>query len=255
MTTHIRGLVVAYALVALSLPAGRLHAEDIEPGALVRQVVEALPQVPFTAKVKLSIEGGEARELEMSHKLIDGNRSSYLTVKAPAELEGIRFLFIEKKGAPAEQYMKVAASRTVVRVAGEVRQQPFLSSTFFIADLVDPPLDSFTYTYVGKETVGGRACKLVESVPKNPEKEVYGKTVIAIDPTDHLAMRRTFYDKKGQVLKLWTVEKVEKIDGFWTMRDQKMTNVQGNTSRLEITEIKYNAELEDAIFTPKYLLR
>jgi outer membrane lipoprotein-sorting protein len=232
-----------------------LRADDVEARELVRKVVEALPQVPFTAKVKLSIDGGEAREIDLSHKVIDGNRSSYLTVTAPAELEGIRFLFIEKKGAPAEQYMKVAASRTVVRVAGEVRQQPFLSSTFFIADLVDPPLDAFTYAYAGEEKVGGRACKLVESVPKHPEQEVYGKTVIAIDPKDHLAMRRTFYDKKGQVLKLWTVEKVEKIDGFWTMRDQKMAHVDGHTSRLEITEIKYNAELEDSIFTPKYLLR
>ncbi len=55
---------------------------------------------------------------------------------------------------------------------------------------------------------------------------------------------------------MWTIEKVEKIDGNWTLREQEMSNVKDNTrSRLEVAEIEYGVDLPDVMFTPKYLLR
>ena len=57
-------------------------------------------------------------------------------------------------------------------------------------------------------------------------------------------------------MKVWTVEKVEKIDTFWTIMAQRMSNVQNNEqSRLDVDSVKYNVDLPDVMFTPKYLLR
>jgi negative regulator of sigma E activity len=222
---------------------------------LVKRALDALPKVSFTAKLKVTTAQG-GRELELNHKLVDGARSNYLEVAAPPELQGIRFLFMEKLGGAPEQYMKVAAAKTTVRIADEVRKQPFLGSTFYVADLVEPALDDFTYKYAGEFEVLGRKCMLVESVPKNPAKEVYSKTLFAIDPKDALILRRQFFDQKGAVLKVWTVEKVDQIDGIWTIMEQRMTNVLENSqSRLDVTEVKYNVELPNVMFTPKYLLR
>ena len=69
-------------------------------------------------------------------------------------------------------------------------------------------------------------------------------------------MRRQFFDKKGQPLKLWTVNKVGKIDGIWTIRDQTMENLQDKSkARLETPEIDYSVQLTDSMFTPAYLHR
>jgi outer membrane lipoprotein-sorting protein len=244
--------VVALGMLALAMAPARAQEGDARD--LVKRVTDALPKVPFKAKVNLTTPQG-ARELELDHKFVDGARASYLELIAPEDLKGIRFLFLERADGPSEQYMKVAASRTSVRVADEVRKQPFLGSTFYIADLIEPPVDAFTYKFVGEDQVLGRRVMLVEATPKTPSKEIYSKTVLALDPKDLLALRRQFYDQKGQILKVWTVEKVDKVDGIWTMMDQRMTNSQSNEqSRLDIKDIKYNVDLPDSMFAPKYLM-
>lgn len=232
-----------------------VRAADDGARDLVQKVADALPKVPFDAKVSLTTAQGR-RDMELKQKIIGDARMGYLEVVGPADLQGIRHLFIESKTEPPKQYLKLTASKSIVRVADEVRSQPFLGSTFYIADLVDPPIDDYTHTLAGEAEVAGRHCKLVQSVPKDPAKQIYGKIVTAIDPKDLVALRREFFDKKGQALKVWQVEKLEKIDGFWTPKIQDMRNSQDKAeSRLEVTAIQYNANLDDKVFTPEYLKR
>jgi hypothetical protein len=234
---------------------GSASAQDAAAKELMKKVVDALPKVPFEAKLRLT-SPGSVRELTLSHKLVGGARASYLEVTAPEDLKGIRFLFLEHLDKPSEQYIKVTASRRAVLVADDVRKQPFLGSAFYVSDLIEPPLDAFNYKFVGDETVLERACKLVESTPVKPADALYSKTINALDPKDALALRREFFDPKGRLLKVWEVKKVEKLEGNWTIMDQNMTNVQEQTtSRLETLKVDFNVVLPDSMFTPNYLLK
>jgi outer membrane lipoprotein-sorting protein len=246
----------AALVVGLLLVRGLAWGQDGDPRDLVRRVLEAIPKQPFVAKLTLSSAEFSPRELQMSRKYVDGAHGSYLEVTAPDDLEGIRFLFIERLHQPNEQYIKVKASRSAVRVSDDIRTQPFLGSAFYVSDLVMPDLDDYTYRYVGKDVIGGRSVTLVEMTPKQPAQTIYSKTVLALDPKDLLVMRREFFDAKGDKIKVWTIDKVEQIDGHWTLTGQEMMNLKDNArSRLDVSNIKYNVELPDVMFTPKYLLR
>ncbi len=246
-------LLVGALALAFQPPAS---ADDVNPRDLVGRVLAAMPKQPFVAKMTVSSDAWAPRELRLSHKYVDGADASYLEVIAPEELAGIRFLFIERHDQPDEQYIKVVASRSAVRVSDEIRRQPFLGSAFYVSDLMLPNLDDYTYQYVGKDVVLGRSVTLVEMTPKKPDNEVYGKTVLALDPKDLLILRRDFFDKKGHKVKVWTIDKVDKIDGIWTLTGQQMTNIEAKSrSRLDISDIEYNADVPDLMFTPKYLLR
>jgi len=249
--------VAAAALVAAISAASVARGEEKEDAReLVRRVLDALPKQSFEAKMTVSSASFEPRELSMVSKYVEGAQGSYLEVTAPEELEGIRFLFMERANEPDDQYIKVKASRTAIHVSEEVRRQPFLESAFYVSDLVRPNLDDYTYSYLGKDVVGGRTTTLVQMTPKDLEKDIYSKTVVALDPKDLLIMRREYYDKNGEKQKVWTVDKVEQIDGIWSLTGQEMHNVQDDSkSRLDISEIKFNVEVPDTIFTPKYLLR
>lgn len=249
--------VRAIAFLALLMPATSPAADDDgDAKALVSKVVAAVPKNSFTAKLTLSSKEFAPRELQMSRKYVAGAHGSYLEVTAPDELEGIRFLFIERADQPDEQYIKVKASRNPVRVQEGVRTQPFLGSAFYVSDLVLPEVESYTYKYLGKDVIGGRSVTLVEMTPKDPDKEVYARTVLALDPKDLLILRREFFDKDGDKVKVWTIDKVEQVDGIWTLTGQEMQDLKNNTtSRLDVSDIKYNAELADVMFTPKYLTR
>lgn len=247
----------AGALAALVWMIGApVRADDEAARTLVTNVLDALPKEPFTARLKVTVADEPARTLEVSQKILGGARASYLEVVAPDELSGIRFLFLQPKDAPNEQYIKVPASRVAVQVSEEIRTQPFLGSTFYVSDLVEPQIGMYSYAFVGEEELLGRKCKLVEAKPKDPKDQVYSKTILALDPNDLLILRRQFFDPDGKLLKVWTIEKVEKVDGNWTMLEQKMENVQDKTvSELDVEKLHYGAEFDDKMFSPKYLLR
>lgn len=244
-------------LIALLLaPWQTARGDDADARTLVAQVLEAIPKQSFVAKLTVSSPDFSPRQLQMSRKYVGGTHGSYLEVTAPEDLAGIRFLFLERTHAPNEQYIKVRASRNAVRVSDEIRKQPFLGSTFYVSDLVMPELDDYTYRDLGVDRIGERSVRLVEMTPKQPGKDVYSKTVLALDPVDLLVMRREFFDAKGDKIKIWTIDKVEKINGIWTLTGQEMKNLKDDTrSRLDVSDITYNAELPDAVFTPQHLLR
>jgi hypothetical protein len=254
---HLRCVGIGLLTAALWITAApAAAADDAEARLLVQKTLEALPNVPFTAQVRMTGDVRGERKLLFHHKVIEGARATYLEVVAPEFLVGMRFLFRERIGRPPEQHMRYVASRMPVLIASEARAEPFLGSTFYLLDLVEPDLNSFDYRFVGTDTVAGRSCKLVESLPKSPEKEVYGKTIHAIDPKDLIVLRRKLFDKKGQPLKEWSGTKIEKVDGHWTVLDQRMKNLPREMeSRIEITEIKYGAEIPEAVFSTDYLVR
>lgn len=247
----------AALLVALLLSAPALAAGSPEEAAtLVKKAVDALPRKAFTAKLVLTPAKEPPRDITLDHKVVNGARASYLEVTAPEELAGIRFLFLQPVNGEPQQYIKIAAAQNAVQVKDQVRKQPFLDSDFYVSDLVEPPLDAYTYSFVGDEELLGRKTKLVQAVPKNSANEIYGKTVIAIDPQDLLILKRSFYDLKDNLLKVWTIDKIEKVDGVWTMRDQTMTTVPAKTtSRLQTPVIHYDVDLKDSVFTPEHLRR
>jgi hypothetical protein len=247
----------AAACVALQCFAGQAAFADAEAASLARRAVEALPAVSFAAKITLTTANGP-RYLDLKQKKkADGTRMGYLEVVGPEDLAGIRHLFIEPaSGEPPQQYLKLTASRSIVRVSAETREQSFLGSTFYIADLVEPPVERYSYEFAGDIELLGHFCKLVEGTPKDPANETYGKVVAAIDPKENVVLRRQFFDASGKLLKTWQVEKLLKVQGVWTPLVQDMHNVADNAeSRLEITEIIYGADIGDEIFTPAHLKR
>jgi hypothetical protein len=245
-------LLLAAAVLAL---AGTARAAD-PPEELIRRMLHTVPTGSFKAKAKLSSGGGWVRELEMSHKPTKEGEATFLEVTAPADVKDTRFLLLERKEGQDRQFIYMPTVRRAIEVMDESRKQPFLGSDFYVSDLAAPDVTAFTYTAVGDEEVNGRRCKLIEAVPKEPANEVYGKTVFAVDPADLLMVRAQFFDQKGKLFKVWSLGKVEKIDGILTPLEQSMENVQKNSkSRLEITEIKFNADVPDEVFSRQHLTR
>lgn len=253
ITRHLHRTAVLALLISVAA-AGPSAAEELNAADLLGRALRALPKIPFVANLRLTAPTG-IRELDLHHKVIGGVRASYLQVEEPADLKGMRFLFIEHRDKAPEQYVKVTSSRRSVLVTGESRNQPFLGSTFYVADLIEPEIEGATHAYVGEDNVLGRRCRVVESTPAKRATALYSRIMTAVDPRDLLVLKRQFFDHKDRLLKTWQVNKVEKQNGTWTVMDQTMTNVQEHTtSRLEVVDIKLNAELPDTMFTPSYLL-
>ncbi|MFQ5666248.1 MAG: outer membrane lipoprotein-sorting protein [Candidatus Binatia bacterium] len=244
---------------AISIAIGAVRAGGEEESArdLVKRVIDTVPNDTYVARMKLTTPGGLVREYTTSGKPLEKDLDArYLEVTDPFSLHDTRYLFYERTEKPDEQFTYVPALKRVIRLSEKTRREPFLGSTFYVTDMVAPALDDFTYQFVGEETVGGRKTRLVESVPKIPDREFYGKSILAIDPTDLVVLRAQLYDQKGNLFKVLTVETIEKIKGHWTPMHQRMENVQDHTtSQLQTVEINYGVPLSDEMFHIAYLGR
>ncbi len=240
----------------LVLIASAAYGQEETPRQLIQRALDSLPNTTVQARIELSSSRGWSRTLEISGKRIDDAMASYIEVTSPQDVKDTRFLFFERINSPDEQHMYIPLVKRAIKIADETRKQAFLGSDFFVSDLVAPELDAYDYKYVGDDELLGRKCKLVEATPKHLENEVYSKTIGCIDTSDFLILRTQLFDKKGELLKVSTMEKAEKIDGIWTAMEQKMENVQDKTtSTIFIKEIHYNVQLPDDIFSRARLLR
>lgn len=247
-------LTLASCLTMVGAPA--FADSEVNPRELVQRVLEGLPKDSFEARMTVSSSDFEPREMRMVRRYAEGTNGTYLEVLSPPDLEGIRFLFLERANKPNEQYIKVTASRTAIQVSEDVRRQPFLGSTFYVSDLVMPDIDAYTFKYLGKDVIEDRTVTLVEMTPKDPDADIYGKTISALDPKDNLVLRREYFDKNGKKIKVWTVDKIEKIKDVLSPTGQKMVDLRtGKSSRLDVSKVNFDAEVTDAIFTPRYLIR
>jgi hypothetical protein len=242
--------------ILLLLIATVAHAQEETPRQLIQRALDSLPNTTVQARIELSSSRGWSRTLEISGKRIDDAMASYIEVTGPQDVKDTRFLFFERINSPDEQHMYIPLVKRAIKIADETRKQAFLGSDFYVSDLVAPELDAYDYKYVGDDELLGRKCKLVEATPKNLENEVYSKSIGCIDTKDFLILRTQLFDKKGQLLKISNMKKVEKIDDIWTAMEQHMDNVQEKTSStITIKEIHYNVELPDDIFSRARLLR
>ena len=248
-------MVTAAAVVAL-VAATAGAAEDPAARDLVKKTLDNVPKKSLQATGTLSSNRGWTREMRLYRKDIGGVDAVFMDVTSPQDVAGTRFLMKDRVEGADEQYIYIPAVKRAIKVSAETRKQPFLGSDFYVADMVKPDINAYEYTFAGEEDVGGRKTKLVQATPKNPEEELYAKTITAIDPQELLAVRTQFFDKKGQLFKVLTVKKIEKIDGNWTPLEQEMADQQSSTSSLLVVkEVKYGVDLQDGMFDRSYMLQ
>jgi len=250
-------LLVPLAALVLVASSAQATAPDDDARTLVKRVLDAVPDVPYVSRMELTTPGGLVREFTMSGKtLANGAEARYLEVTGPMNLKDTRYLFYDHSERRDDQFMYLPFMRRIVRLSEKTRREPFLGSTFFVDDMIERQLDDYTYRFVGDDTVHQRTCRLVECTPKVPDKEPYGRMVVAIDPTDLVVMRAQLFDHDGKLFKVHTTETIEKIDGYWTPRLQTMQNVQDrDASQLSTLEIQYHAPIGDDLFREAYLGR
>jgi hypothetical protein len=248
-----RRAATALGAIAIALVlAARGAAADDGARELVKKTLDETMRQSASASISLS-SGSETRAFELIRQRSGGADQMAIKVISPYTYKGMRYLFLEKTGGGQDHYTYLPAVRRTQRIAAESLNQPFLMTEFYVVDLVKPELDDYDYRFVGEETVAGRACKLVESLPRDASDDAYSKTILAIDPVDAVVVRTQFFDHKARLLKTWTVEKLEKVDGMWTPFEQRMKPAEGPDWVLHIDEIHYGVDLRDDDFAVKSL--
>jgi len=185
-------------------------------------------------------DGGDQKYFVYFHRPADVRKMAYMVHKhADMKKDDDRWLYL-----PALSLVK--------RVAAGDKRTSFVGSDFLYEDISGRSLEEDTHELI--ETTD--KLFVVKNVPKKPDSVEFGYFVVAIDRKTFVPMKMDFYDKKNILYRTIESKKVEKIQGFATVVKSVVLNLKtGSKTEMEFSEIKYDMNLKDSIFTERYLHR
>lgn len=254
------GRFLLILLLTVSLPILAAAEEQLTAKQLAQQVYDRYlgDDMKMQGTMQLISEKGHVRTREYILLRKDGNnRKQLIRFSSPADIDGTAFLTLEKNnGTETEQHLYLPALKRTRRIAASQKGRSFVNSDFTYEDMQRHPVKEWSYQLSGEETLAGSNCYILISTPKPGTDTQYGKLISWIEKKHLIPLKIDFYNKKGQQIKTYKVNKYEIIDNIATEIDVTMEDLDsGHKTRLQTKSIIYNSGLKDSHFTTRALER
>jgi hypothetical protein len=183
-----------------------------------------------------------------------GETHSVMVFQSPASVKDTRFLTKENLDRDNDQWIFLPALNQVRRIAGSEGDSSFMGSEFTYQDMNDRELDDYSYNYLGQETINGEQCYKIEALPNADTESSYDHSIlwITVDESINIILRIEIYSSTDDLLKVYTVEEFEQIQGYWIHKNVTMANVQNQRST---SLIQQRVELDRPVNTQRFSQR
>ena len=218
------------------------------------------PGNDFKAKVqmKLTNKSGKERIRELTMLRLNigeqEDQKYYMYFHQPADVREMTFMVWKYTNKDDDRWLYIPAIKLVKRIAADDENSSFVGSDFSYEDVSGRNLSDDSHTLKAEETMNGRDVYVVESVPKEESSAFFSRKVSWIDKETFLPLKEEYYDKRGELYKTFTADKIEDIQNIPTIMKRTMSNTQnGHRTEVSYSEVKYNVGLKDNIFSERYL--
>ncbi len=261
---RIKLLCLLFALVISSV----VFAEDINSNnqnlsaQQILQNVDKNLNAPNDQEISIKMilmdkKGNEkVREAKIWQK---GNEKRMLKFLSPADIKGLAFLNL-----PDDiMYLYLPAFKKIRKIASHVKNTNFagtdfsyddMSSTNY-ADIYDVRLleDNSELKNTSEKQIN---LYTLELTPKKDIKKEYSKLIMLVRNDNLYPVKIEFFSKNGEKVKIMENGKIEKEGKYWIAKEAIMHNLNNDhKTKLIITEVKFDQNLSDELFTKRYLKR
>jgi hypothetical protein len=239
-------------LMMLQTPifAESITADDLASKVYNRDVGQDMQQ---QGTMTLISESGQKRVRELESMRLDStdSRDVIIRFKSPADIAGTGFLVQENtKTEKTQQHLYLPSIQRTRRIVSSQMSRSFVNSDFSYEDMQRHPLSEWSYQLGEEKTLLGRPCYQLISTAKESTETQYSRFVSFIDKEYFLPLETLFYDKKGTLLKQYTVHDFKLISGIATEISVTMETVpEHHTTEMKTLGILYNKGLKQNLFT------
>jgi len=184
-----------------------------------------------------------------------GDSKTLVVFAAPKEIRGVTLLSINRTGVSDRQYMYVPATQRVRAVVPQERSARFIGTDFTFEDISERVLDDFTYRLLGEaETIEGHKTWKIEATPVDSSRSQYKFIYYWVAQDAPAILHSELYDAQGREVRVLHASQLKRVSGICGPRRMEMTSVPtGTRTVLVIDEVKFNAPLDETLFTPQAL--
>lgn len=259
-TNFCRLILIAIFYLILSTLSLNASAETLTGIDIAKKVFDRDRGDDSYAKIEMALidKKGKTRVREMivQRKKFGELNKTLIRFTSPADIEGTGFLSWENKDRDDDQFLFLPALRRVRRIVSSQKDISFVNTDFTYEDLERRKVEKDSHRLLRTEKVNGWECWILESIPKKDSGSQYGKIVSWIVKEIYVPIKVEYYNKRGNMVKRYTVNKLEKINGIWTEMELEMHDLKNNhRTQLKVKEIKYNIGLPNRVFTRQNLER
>ena len=271
-------LCLSLAFVPVLTPGAALQAPRPTPDAVAKRMQDRDTgrDSRFTMRMKLADRHGRVRERVLDVATLrgreapgaapgapDGDRR-LIRFSYPNDIRGTSFLVWEHPSAEDERFLFLPSLGRVRRIAGSETQDSFVGSDFTYEDIGGRELDEYTYGFSGPDGeaaiwsgAGGQARPAWRLESKRKDSSAQFPRVISLVLKDSfVVVQADVFNRRNERQKVYTVRKLEQIEGIWTVMDSEMANASEKTrTGLVVVRADYNVGLKDADFSRRELER
>ena len=171
----------------------------------------------------------------------------------PADVKDMTFMVYKYPARDDDRWLFVPAINMVRRIAAQDKTSSFVGSDFTYEDVSGRDIQDDTHAIVKEEKLGARDCYVVKSTPKAGDVD-YSYKVSWVDKGNFLPLKEEYYDKKGELGRMFSADETKDIKGFPTITKRTMKNLHsGHRTEVTYTKTDYNIGIEDSLFSERYL--
>ena len=169
------------------------------------------------------------------------------------EINGVKFLAIEKKNGDDEQYIYYPAQNRINRIVSKnSKNQHFLGTDFTYYDIEGKYRKDGIFKRLKDKKVNKQECYVISA--KSKKESPYSKTVMYIRKSDFLPIKVKFYNKDGKYFKKYSVKKTKIQDGKTIItKSQMVDKKRGHATILTLDYVDFNAKISDSEFNKENL--
>ena len=185
------------------------------------------------------------------------DKKSLIFFEYPPDVRGTGLLLLTYTDIDKDddRWLYLPALKKIRRIAGESKNDYFMGTDFTYDDMGSRDVDEDTHKLIGEEDIDGQKCFKIESIPKDKDY-MYSRKIAWVIPDKWVMLKVEFYDRHGELLKILKASDIRNIDNIWTTFKLHMNNLTKNHQTvIDIMELDYSMDMEDAIFTQTTLQR
>lgn len=256
------GYLAVLLVMLLPFQAFALTAEEVMKKL---QAAFLYPGNDFKARVmmKLISKGGQERirELTMLRKNYGesgGNQKYFMYFFQPADVKDMTFMVYKYPAKDDDRWLFVPALNMVRRIAAQDKRSSFVGSDFTYEDVSGRDVEEDTHEVKEVSSQlsvvsGTKECFVIKSTPKKGDVD-YSYKISWIDKGNFLPLKEEYYDRRGELYKVFMADEIKDVKGFPTITKRSMKNLQsGHRTEVTFTKADYNIGLEDSLFSERFL--
>ena len=241
----------------LLLPAAILYAQDLTGEDIINKVNDLMNVTSSYAKSKMTITttSGQKRTFVSESWSKDKGEKNLVRYLEPARVKGQAILMLNNANDIWVYFPRTQRGR---KLATHAKKQKMQGSDFSYEDMGggDAFIEDFPAKRLKDEKKEGYDCYTVE-LTRNEEADVsYTRLIIWVNKDNFVPVVIDYYDEGApdRVLKTLIQSDFVVIGGLPTAKKVVMVNKNDNTqTEMEMLEVKFNVELDDAMFTEREL--